>query len=971
MPVILKLDMSVLNGKKAKTEINGVAAAAGKAQKSTDGLVKSVSKFASTAQVQKLADQFEAVGISINTAGKQVQNLAARMQRVSRENLFQQLGNDAKLSALQMARLRAGMGDIRGAFTSLSSVVTASKLAIAAWGAALLYAGKSILDAQIELQRLEQSYKSVFGESAAAQLRAVYEQTDRIGLNFFKTAEAAKSFFAAGQGTTLTTELDDIFKAVTNAGAALQLSTEQVNGTFIALGQMISKGKVQAEELRGQLGERLPGAFQMAAKAMGMTTAELDKFMADGKLTAEDLLPKLAKVLQEVYAKSAENAANTAQGAINRMSTEWTLFKANVVDSGPMVAMINAVTDALKGQNDVASARNEQQLLENQLAGMGIGPDVEDVAYDSWGGATKTKRYSDELLNWMRNQAAAMQAEAKIADAATREQENAAARGKSALEKALAGTRGETEKTIREEWDAGIAEIKRLRKQYSSPTEGIRDEEERKKALAELDLQQTEINEKYERRLASLNKKRTSSTKSAAVAQADYTGELERTLQQIDSLQQQLGLDTTESLTKAKIKIEQRYQAEISRTNEELAKRVARGQLTPEQADTLRTEKAQAADLERQVALRDAVSKAEEKYNQNLQVRADFYKELSEKTGEYNLSLEYQNQILQRQAEAWAAAGVPMRDINRMLEFQRLELARDPWSGLDRSVRKFYASATDYARGFEEVSTQALTGFSSTLTSVLWKGEQDFGQFFQSIGQMITELAIQASMAQIIGGGSGGGGLMGLLGGLFGSGGGFSLSSGQSSWVSNVIGIGAGVASAHGNVFSAPGLSAHSNTIVDEPPFFGYDRHFTAFASGAGLMGEAGPEAVMPLSRMSGGDLGVKVMWPDDMMRRVVEMDAWKANVGYSQEMMQAIAKMNEMRAERAAAMAGAPKVNVTIINQAGAEVETSQQPNSDGGIDLKIMMLKEVARDTARRGGFNNNVLRNQFGASKRPIKY
>ena len=455
------------------------------------------------------------------------------------------------------------------------------------------------------------------------------------------------------------------------------------------------------------------------------------------------------------------------------------------------------------------------------------------------------------------------------------------------------------------------------------------------------------------------------------MAQADYTGELERTLQQIDSLQQQLGLDTTESLTKAKIKIEQRYQAEISRTNEELAKRVARGQLTPEQADTLRTEKAQAADLERQVALRDAVSKAEEKYNQNLQVRADFYKELSEKTGEYNLSLEYQNQILQRQAEAWAAAGVPMRDINRMLEFQRLELARDPWSGLDRSVRKFYASATDYARGFEEVSTQALTGFSSTLTSVLWKGEQDFGQFFQSIGQMITELAIQASMAQIIGGGSGGGGLMGLLGGLFGSGGGFSLSSGQSSWVSNVIGIGAGVASAHGNVFSAPGLSAHSNTIVDEPTFFGYDRHFTAFASGAGLMGEAGPEAVMPLSRMSGGDLGVKVMWPDDMMRRVVEMDAWKANVGYSQEMMQAIAKMNEMRAERAAAMAGAPKVNVTIINQAGAEVETSQQPNSDGGIDLKIMMLKEVARDTARRGGFNNNVLRNQFGASKRPIKY
>ena len=368
-------------------------------------------------------------------------------------------------------------------------------------------------------------------------------------------------------------------------------------------------------------------------------------------------------------------------------------------------------------------------------------------------------------------------------------------------------------------------------------------------------------------------------------------------------------------------------------------------------------------------ALRAALEKKQE--YQDLQTAVSFYDELAQLSGDFTASLEKQNELIALKAEIYRQNGIPPALVAEWELLQKIEKARDPWSGLDRSVRKFYASATDYARGFEEVSTQALTGFSSTLTSVLWKGEQDFGQFFQSIGQMITELAIQASMAQIIGGGSGGGGLMGLLGGLFGSGGGFSLSSGQSSWVSNVIGIGAGVASAHGNVFSAPGLSAHSNTVVDEPTFIGYDRHFTAFASGAGLMGEAGPEAVMPLSRMSGGDLGVKVMWPDDMMRRVVEMDAWKANVGASQEMMQAIARMNEMRAERAAAMAGAPKVNVTIINQAGAEVETSQQTNSDGGIDLEIMVTKAVARDMGRRNGATNKVLRNQFGASKRPIKY
>ena len=431
---------------------------------------------------------------------------------------------------------------------------------------------------------------------------------------------------------------------------------------------------------------------------------------------------------------------------------------------------------------------------------------------------------------------------------------------------------------------------------------------------------------------------------------------LDRLKREIEALQASLdpalqGFDAM----RARLEADRDKAIAAAEAQEKLA--VARKQATPAQA-------AQTSNLEKQKAELEYQQKVRELEEKNLQERASFYKDLSVASGQFNLGLEYQNQLLERQKEIWIAAGIPISDVTRMLEFQRLELARDPWSGLDRSVRKFYASATDYARGFEEVSTQALTGFSSTLTSVLWKGEQDFGQFFQSIGQMITELAIQASMAQIIGGGSGGGGLMGLLGGLFNGGWGDTFSSAASAttgWVT----------SAHGNVFSAPGLSAHSNTVVDEPTFFGYDRHFTAFASGAGLMGEAGPEAVMPLSRMSGGDLGVKVMWPDDMMRRVVEMDAWKANVGYSQEMMQAIAKMNEMRAERAAAMAGAPKVNVTIINQAGAEVETSQQPNSDGGIDLKIMMLKEVARDTARRGGYNNKVLRNQFGASKRPIKY
>lgn len=262
MPVFnLRLEFDDKGAERAARAFDQVSGAADKAQRKAQGSASSISRFASAEPVTKLARRFAEVGVTLNTAGKHAQELAARMQKVNRENLFRQLGSDANLSALQLAKLRAGMGDVRGAFTTLTSAVASSKLMVAAWGASLLFAGKAILDAQIELQRLEQSYRSVFGEGAAAQLQTVYEQTDRVGLKFFETAEAAKSFFAAGQGTPIVSGLNDIFRAVTNAGGALQLSTEQVNGTFIALGQMLSKGKVQAEELRGQLGERLPGAF--------------------------------------------------------------------------------------------------------------------------------------------------------------------------------------------------------------------------------------------------------------------------------------------------------------------------------------------------------------------------------------------------------------------------------------------------------------------------------------------------------------------------------------------------------------------------------------------------------------------------------------------------------------------------------------------------------------------------------------
>ena len=58
---------------------------------------------------------------------------------------------------------------------------------------------------------------------------------------------------------------------------------------------------VSMEELRGQLGDRLPGAFGIAAKSMNVTTEELDKLVSSGKLTASEFLPKFAAALRDTF----------------------------------------------------------------------------------------------------------------------------------------------------------------------------------------------------------------------------------------------------------------------------------------------------------------------------------------------------------------------------------------------------------------------------------------------------------------------------------------------------------------------------------------------------------------------------------------------------------------------------------------------------------------------------------------------
>ena len=302
------------------------------------------------AQVSGLDEIAKAAGVS----SKQLEGLTNSMLKsqaaATANRAFEYLQKNAGLSTLQLAKLRVELGDTSGAFSTLATGVKAHAVGVLAFGAAAAMAGKQVLDASLQMDRLNKAYATITGSSSAAQnqLDYMYDVTQRLGLQFQGTAEAAKGFFAAGKDSALKDHLNGIFESVSMAGSALALSKDQMDGVFLALGQMISKGKVQAEELRGQLGERLPGAFDMAAKAMGVTTAKLDDMLKKGQVTAEEMLPKLAKVLHDDFAVAAAEASQGLQGQLNRLSTEWTRFQASLLNGDAAAKVMKQLASGMK-----------------------------------------------------------------------------------------------------------------------------------------------------------------------------------------------------------------------------------------------------------------------------------------------------------------------------------------------------------------------------------------------------------------------------------------------------------------------------------------------------------------------------------------------------------------------------------------------------------------------------------------------
>ncbi len=243
-----------------------------------------------------------------------------------------------------------------------------------------------------------------------------------------------------------------------------------------------------------------------------------------------------------------------------------------------------------------------------------------------------------------------------------------------------------------------------------------------------------------------------------------------------------------------------------------------------------------------------------------------------------------------------------------------LASSRDWQDGVTRALRDYADQAMDAASAAEQVTIQAFAGMEDALVGFVTTGKLDFASLVDSMIADLTRLSIRMAvlgpLAQALSGGLGG-----LVSGLFGS----SAPTAGSGEAGAAPGPGTGGLYAEGGVFAHGAVIPFAQGgVVDRPTLF-------PMAHGMGLMGEAGPEAVLPLKRLSSGRLGVEA--------------------------------------------AGGPAVTVNVINNAGAKVTTEEQRDPSGNLSLNVIIdAVEVAM--AQRAARPGSTLNRALAAAANPIR-
>ena len=234
---------------------------------------------------------------------------------------------------------RAGGTAGQGGVGQLAGRLGVAAAAIAAVRGVARLGNESAVTAA-ELSKLGIALEGVLGKNAAEGFAAI----DRAARDFNQPiVDATKNFTqlsaaAAVNGNTVK-EIETLYRGLSAATKATGGDAEDLSGVLRAATQVISKGVVRSEELRGQIGDRLPGAFQLFAQATNRSAEELQKALEQGEVSADEFVTTFANFILTKYEPAAKKIGDSPAEAGARLTKA--LEDANRA-AGPLLAALGA-----------------------------------------------------------------------------------------------------------------------------------------------------------------------------------------------------------------------------------------------------------------------------------------------------------------------------------------------------------------------------------------------------------------------------------------------------------------------------------------------------------------------------------------------------------------------------------------------------------------------------------------------------
>jgi tape measure domain-containing protein len=269
-------------------------------------------------------------------------------------------------AAAALFQLNSNTAPLGTVFRSLRGNVTATAASFLSFFA-IFNQAQQVIQAFQQLEVAQNRLGVVFnGDQFAVdkELRIIQAQAKRLGVEFGTLSEEYGKFaIAAVQSNTSLETARDLFISIAEAGRVSKLSNEQLSGTFLALTQIISKQRIQSEEVVRQLGDRLPGAVGLFADALtgGNIPEFFDKLQTGQLKPTEEALKSLAASVRKQFGGQLEKSLESTTTQLSTFSNIITIARQRIGQAG----FIDAFTAALRDLNQFLDSRKGEEFFRS------------------------------------------------------------------------------------------------------------------------------------------------------------------------------------------------------------------------------------------------------------------------------------------------------------------------------------------------------------------------------------------------------------------------------------------------------------------------------------------------------------------------------------------------------------------------------------------------------------------------------